>query len=115
MNCMTEAAISSIGVVDSALKMSFGAGTKAHAEAELIHIGLHMLNRYMVVDSVDTPLDDSPKGFNTVGVLSVSFGKLYLMVHHDTNEILRILNPAFVNDIVTTILVRHNSSTFLNL
>ena len=84
-----------------------------HSEAELIHIGLHMLDGYMVVDTVHTSLDDCPKGFNTVGVLTVTLGEFNLMVHHDTDEILRVLNPAFINDIVATVLVSHNRSSFL--
>ena len=84
-----------------------------HTEAELVHVCLHMLDGHMMVDSIYAPLDDCPKGFNAVGVLSVTLGELNLMIHHDTDEFLRVLNPAFVNDIVATVLVRHNSSTFL--
>ena len=84
-----------------------------HTEAELVHIGLHVLNRHMMIDSVHASLDDCPKGFNAVGVLSITFGELYLMVHHDTNEIIRVLNPNFVNDIVATVLLSHNRSAFL--
>ena len=68
-----------------------------HTEAELVHIGLHVLNRHMMIDSVHASLDDCPKGFNAVGVLSVTLGELNLMIHHDTDEFLRVLNSAFVN------------------
>lgn len=84
-----------------------------HAEAELIHIGLHVLDRHMVVDSIYTPLDDCPKRLNAVGVLSVTLGKLNLMVDHDTDEILRVLFPSLIDDIVAAILVSHNRSAFL--
>ena len=43
-----------------------------HTEAEFVHIGLHVPDGDMMVDSVHTPLDDCPEGFNTVSVLSVT-------------------------------------------
>ena len=84
-----------------------------HTEAELVHICLHMLYRHMMLDTIYATFHDCPKGFNTVGMLSVTLGELNLMVHHDTNEILCVLNPSLVNDIVATVLVSHNRSAFL--
>ena len=84
-----------------------------HTEAELVHVCLHMLDGHMMVDSIYAPLDDCPKGFNAVGVLSVTLGELNLMVHHDANEILRVLFPSLIDDIVAAILVGHNRSAFL--
>ena len=55
-----------------------------------------MLDGDMIVDSVHTPLDDCPEGFNTVSVLSVTLGEFNLMIHHDTNEILRVLHSEVI-------------------
>lgn len=83
-----------------------------HAETELIHIGLHVLYGDMI-NPVHTYLHNRPKGFNSVGVLAVSFGKLHIVIHHDPDEILGTFGPAYVNHIVPAVLIGHNRSSFL--
>lgn len=84
-----------------------------HSETELVHIGLHVLDGDMVVDSIHPTFHDCPERFNAVCMLPVSLRELNLMVHHNADEILGVLNPSFVNDIVPAILVSHNRSTRL--
>ena len=50
-------------------------------ETELVHVPLHVLDRYVVEDAVHTTFQHRPKALDAVGVYSVSEGVCHGVVY----------------------------------
>lgn len=71
-------------------------------EAELVHVTLHILDRDVVEDAVNAPLEQCPKALYAVGMDAVAEGVRYGVVYLQAHKVL-----APVKNVVAGVFVRH--------